>query len=426
MLDSSPPLIEFPDYFEDYFKPARYKGLYGGRGSAKSHCFAGLSVLRCVQSDGFRLVCVREVQRSIGDSVKALIEDKIADYGLSSFFTITEAEIRGLNGSRIIFRGMQNHTAASIKSLEGFDVAWIEEAQTISRKSLDLLTPTIRKAGSEVWASWNPENEDDPIDQDLRTSPPEGAIVKLVNWNDNPWFPPELRQDMERDKSRDPDKYAHVWEGQYRGLSEARVFRNWRVGEVEVPDNVIWFYGADWGFANDETAALRCCVPDGETLYIDAEVYELGVPTESLPTLLNHLPDAREWPMRGDNARPETIDYVRRRGFPKLRACKKGKGSVEDGVSFLQGMNIVIHPRCANLQREIRSYAYKTDPRTGEILPVIEDKNNHLIDALRYAVEGLHRKGKLVEALRDDTRNARGADYGIDDDEDMEDTWKIV
>lgn len=408
------------------FQPARYKGLYGGRGSGKSHVFAGLCVLRCAEREGFRIVCIREVQRSIADSVKQLIEDKIADYGLGDFFTSTETEITGLNGSRIIFRGMQNHTAASIKSLEGFDVAWIEEAQTISQKSLDLLTPTIREEGSEIWASWNPDDEKDPIDVLLRQEPPEGAIVKLVNWSDNPWFPEVLREDMERDRKRDPDKYAHVWEGEYRGLSEARVFRNWRVGEIDPPDNVVWFYGADWGFAQDETAALRCCIPDAQTLYVDAEVYELGVPTDALPKFLNGLPDATKWVMRGDSARPETIDYVRRHGFPKLRAAKKGKGSVEDGVTFLQGMDIVIHPRCVNLEREIRSYAYKTDPRTGEILPAIEDKNNHLIDALRYAVEGLHRRGKLVKEMikPEDDRLRRPKDYRRG--RQSADSWKVA
>lgn len=370
---------------------------------------------------------MREVQRSINDSVKMLIEDKINTFGLSGFFTITENEIRGINGSRIIFRGMQNHTAASIKSLEGFDAAWIEEAQTISRKSLELLTPTIRKSGSEIWASWNPENPDDPIDDELRNHPPEGAIVHLVNWDDNPWFPEELKTDMERDKIRDPDKYEHVWNGQYRGLSEARVFRNWREGEVTPPENIIWFYGADWGFANDETAAMRCCIPDNQTLYIDAEVYELGVPTDALPKFLSGLPDANKWVMRGDNARPETIDYLRRHGFPKLRSARKGKGSIEDGVSFLQGMDIVINPRCPNMVREFRSYAYKTDPRTGEVLPVIEDKNNHLIDALRYAVEGLHRRGKLLAEveMQKDNRLPRPRDAYSGHAEET-DSWKVA
>lgn len=359
------------------------------------------------------MVCVREVQRSIADSVKQLLEDKIAAYGLGGMFSTTENEIACKNGSRIIFRGLQNHTAATIKSLEGMDCAWIEEAQTVSRKSLELLIPTIRKEGSEIWASWNPDDPSDPIDVLLRKDMPEGAIVAQVNWDQNPWFPQVLREDMERDRRRDPDKYAHVWAGEYRGLSEARVFRNWRVGELTPPDNVVWFYGCDWGFAQDETAATRCCMPDDATLYIDAEVYELGVPTDALPKMLDGLPDARRWPIRADNARPETIDYVRRHGFPKIRAAKKGKGSVEDGVTFLQGMDIVVHPSCANLIREIRSYAYKTDPRTGEILPVIEDRNNHLIDALRYAVEGLHRRGKRLKPheMAPDDRLERPTDY---------------
>lgn len=414
---------KFPPYFKPFTKPARYKGLYGGRGSGKSHCFAGWAVIQAARNPNFRIVCAREVQRSIADSVKQLIEDKIETFGLGGFFQSVETEIRGINGSRIIFRGLQNHTAASIKSLEGFDVAWVEEAQTISQKSLDLLTPTIRKEGSEIWFSWNPESAEDPVDRLMRADPPEGATVALVNWDDNPWFPDVLREDMERDQRRDPDKYAHVWGGEYRGLSEARVFRNFREGELEPPENVVWFYGADWGFANDETAALRCCIPDDRTLYIDAEVYELGVPTDALPKFLNGLPDATKWPMRGDSARPETIDYVKRHGFKRLRAAKKGKGSVEDGVSFLQGMDIVINPRCVNTLREFRSYAYKTDARTGEILPVIEDKNNHLIDALRYAVEGLHRRGKLIAQSVAEPKQRN--DYEVSEGEGL-DNWKMM
>jgi len=371
-----------------------------------------------------RVVCVREVQRSIADSVKALLEDKIAAFGLEGFFKITEAEIVGINGSRCIFRGMQNHTAASIKSLEGFDVAWVEEAQTISQKSLELLTPTIRKKNSELWFSWNPDAADDPIDVFLRKETPDGAIVLKVNWDDNPWFPEELRQDMERDRKRDPDKWAHVWNGEYRGLSEARVFRNWRIAELNPPENVVWFYGADWGFANDATAGLRCCVIDRTTLYIDAEVYEVGVPNEKLPSLFSGLPGAPDWPMTADSARPETIDYVRRHGFPKMRPAKKGKGSVEDGVMFLQGMDIVVHPLCANTINELRNYAYKTDRHTGDILPVVEDANNHLMDALRYAVEGLHRKGKLLASAMDAPRKRdRYERHEMDEDEV---SWRVV
>lgn len=417
--------IRFPKYYRPFFEPKRYKGLKGGRGSAKSHCFAGHVILRAASETGFRAVCVREVQRSIADSVKQLLEDKIAAFGLSGFFRSTETEITGRNGSKIIFRGMQNHTAASIKSLEGYDLAWVEEAQTISAKSLELLTPTIRKPGSELWFSWNPDAETDPVDAFfIANDGHEDFLLSHVNYDQNPWFPDELRADMERDKRRDPDKYAHVWGGEYRGMSEARVFRNWRVSELTPPENIVWFYGADWGFAQDATAALRCCIM-GPTLYIDHEVYEVGVPTEALPKFLMGVPGANKWPMRGDNARPETIDYLRRHGFQKLRSAKKGKGSVEDGVSFLQGMDILIHPRCVNTIREFQSYAYKTDPRTGEIVPAIEDANNHLIDALRYAVEGLHRRGKIITAIQGEAEDKldRPTDYGSWGGEE---SWKVA
>lgn len=209
---------EFPEYYRQFFEPVRFKGLHGGRGSGKSHCFAGHMVLRAASEEGFRAVCVREIQRSIADSVKQLIEDKIEEFGLSGFFKLTETEIVGQNDSKIIFRGMQNHTAASIKSLEGYDLAWIEEAQTISKRSLELLTPTIRKPGSEIWASWNPEEETDPIDVFFRGQESPDILCKEVNWDQNPWFPDELKRDMERDKQRDPDKWLHVWQGHYRSL----------------------------------------------------------------------------------------------------------------------------------------------------------------------------------------------------------------
>lgn len=400
--------------------PARYKGAWGGRGSSKSHGFASMAVI-AVKS-GKRVVCLREIQRSIADSVKQLIEDKILAADLGEEFDITEHEIRHTStGGLIIFRGLQNHTAMSIKSLEGFEVAWVEEAQTISQKSLDILTPTIRAPGSELWFSWNPVNDTDPIDVFLRSNPPEGSIVIRVNYTDNPWFPDSLRQDMERDKARDPEKFQHVWCGAYQGKSEARVFRNWMVKELSPPDNAVWFYGADWGFATDPTAALRCCLMES-VLYIDHEAHGIGIPMERLPALLCEVPGFADWPSRGDSARPETIDYVRRHGIRKMRPAKKGKGSVEHGIEFLKGLDIVVHPRCAHVSYELANYAYKTDRMTGEVLPVLEDKHNHFIDALRYAVERIHRKGKLIEVEAKSLPRRR--DYG-DNDEDT-DSWKTL
>ena len=419
-------ILDVPAVFEPLLEPARYLGAYGGRGSGKSHFFAGLAVAKMATQDGFRIVCVREVQVSIKDSVKQLIEDKIAQLGLTAFFQITDQEIRGRNGSLCIFRGLQNHTAASIKSLEGFDVAWIEEAQTISQMSLDLLTPTIRKDGSQIWASWNPVSETDPIDAMFRADDRSNAAVVMANWNDNPYFPEALRDDMERDRDRNPDKYQHVWGGKYQSLSEARIFRNFRVGEIDPPARVVWFGGVDFGFAVDPTFALRCCLIGERTLYIDHEACEVGVATEALPLLLGQVPGLGKWPSIADSARPETIDYLKRHGFPKMRGAKKGKGSVEDGISFLQGLDIVVNPRCPNLIREFGSYAYRTDKRTGTILPEPEDANNHGIDALRYAVERLHRKGKLLppDAIQDDDRLIQPRDYRSRDY--AETSWKTA
>ncbi|ARO14426.1 phage terminase, large subunit [Ketogulonicigenium robustum] len=374
---------------------------------------------------GFRIVCVREVQNSIKDSVKQLLEDKIGALGLSEFFTITDQEIRGQNGSLAIFRGLQNHTAAQIKSLEGFDVAWVEEAQTISQASLDLLTPTIRKPGSELWFGWNPVSEADPVDRLLRGGARDDAIVVQANWSDNPWFPDVLRADLEHDRINNPDKWLHVWEGRYQALSEARIFRNWRVGEIETHERQVWHVGVDFGFAKDPAAALRCALVGDRTLYIDSEAYEVGVPTEALPAFVGRVTDAHIWAGRADSARPETIDYLHRHGFPKLQPSKKGRGSVEDGISFLQGLEIVVHPSCVNMQRELTAYAYKIDKRTNEILPVPEDANNHLIDALRYAVEKLHRKGQLLREPEPDAQRERRDYAPIDDDDDIDD-WKVA
>ncbi|WP_282188456.1 PBSX family phage terminase large subunit [Brucella tritici] len=218
--------IKIPEVFRPLFRPgARYYGAWGGRGSGKSHAFATRLVLECVHQQ-VRAVCLREVQNSIKDSVKQLIEDKIGEYGLLGDFDINDQEIRGPNDSLIIFRGLKSHNAASIKSLEGFNRAWVEEAQTVSQKSLDLLIPTLRADGSELWFSWNPDQPTDPIDKLLRNTSNDNAVVVRANFSDNPFFPEALREDMERDKRSDPAKYAHVWLGEYQTLADMQ-FISW-------------------------------------------------------------------------------------------------------------------------------------------------------------------------------------------------------
>jgi phage terminase large subunit len=385
--------IETPRVFVPLLKPARYKGAYGGRGSGKSHFFAEMLVETALMTPGLRAVCIREVQRSLEQSVKRLVEDKIEALGLGSLFEIQKYEIQTPGDGLIIFQGMQNHTSDSIKSLEGYNIAWIEEAQSLSQRSLDLLRPTIRAEGSEIWAGWNPSKVTDPIDAFFRgdEAPPDSIVVR-ANWQDNPWFPEVLRAEKDWDQRRDADKYAHIWLGEYQRNSEARVFRNWRVEPFETPEKAKFYFGADWGFSIDPTVLVRCYI-EGRTLYVDQEAYKVGCEIDRTPQLFDTIPGARLWPITADSARPETISYVKRNGYPRIKPAAKGANSVQDGIEFLKSYDIVVHPRCRHTIDELTLYSFKTDPLTGEVTPILEDKKNHVIDALRYAVEGVRRKG---------------------------------
>jgi phage terminase large subunit len=217
--------IEVPRAFKPLLVPKRYKGAYGGRGGAKSHFFAEQMIAQCYRQPT-RAVGIREIQKSIRDSVHQLLVDKIQKLSLGAHFEVLETEIRGPRGSNIVFRGMQSYNADSIKSLEGYDLAWVEEAQTLSQRSLDLLRPTIRKESSEIWFGWNPRFRTDPVDQFFRKSPSPDCVSVYVNWRDNPWFPAVLRRDMERDKAVDPDLAEHIWEGGYE-IGHGAILARW-------------------------------------------------------------------------------------------------------------------------------------------------------------------------------------------------------
>lgn len=202
--------------FAPLLQPSRYKGAHGGRGSGKSHFFAELLVDESMMHAGLRSVCIREVQKDLKDSAKLLIEDKIQRHGLGRHFNCLIDRIETPGGGQIIFRGMQDYNSESIKSLEGFDRAWIEEAHTLSQRSLTLLRPTIRKEGSEIWASWNPRRKSDAVDEFLRGSgTPADAIVVQANWSDSPFFPAVLESERLTDLARYPEQYPHVWDGDY-------------------------------------------------------------------------------------------------------------------------------------------------------------------------------------------------------------------
>jgi Phage terminase large subunit len=211
--------------FKPLLAPARYKGAYGGRGSGKSHFFGELMVEECLIVPGTLAVCIREVQKSLMQSSKRLIETKIQQLDVGDQFKILHDRIVTPGDGLIIVQGMQDATAESIKSLEGFRIAWVEEAQTLSQRSLSSLRPTIRTEGSQLWANWNPRRKSDAIDDSLRAKRPDNAVVVQANWRDNPWFPDVLDEERRLDLEIYPERYAHVWEATTLRPSRARTSR---------------------------------------------------------------------------------------------------------------------------------------------------------------------------------------------------------
>jgi len=379
---------QIPKAFAGLFQPNRYKVYYGGRGGAKSWNFARALILLALRKK-LRILCTRELQISIADSVHRILTDQIFELGVVKHFNVTKTSIFcNRTGTEFIFKGLR-HNSTEIKSTEGIDICWVEEAQRVSNDSWRMLIPTIRKANSEIWISFNPENEEDPTYQRFIVSPPPGALVQKVNYYDNPFFPDVLRQEMEHCRATDLDAYMNVWEGECVKISDAIVFKNRvRVDVFEAPRHTRLYFGVDWGFANDPIVLSRFYVRD-ERLWIEYEAYEVGTELDEIPSLFDTIPGSREWPLRADNSRPETISYVRRQGF-NITAAEKWSGCEEDGVAHLKGFKeIVIHERCKHALFESRHYQYKVDKQTGDVLPILLDKHNHCIDSWRYGLDGV-------------------------------------
>jgi phage terminase large subunit len=232
--------------------------------------------------------------------------------------------------------------------------------------------------------------------------------VVQANYQHNPWFPVELQKEMEYDRGRDVEKYQHVWLGGYQMRSETRVFKNWKVEEFEVDRAAIKRQGADWGFAIDPTVLIQSYIV-GRTLYVCHEAYRIGCEIIDTPDLFATVPESDKWPIIADSARPETISYMQKHGYPRMYSAHKGAGSIEEGVNFLQGFDIVVHPRCKHTIDELTMYSYKTDPLTDKVLPVLEDKKNNVIDALRYSHEGARKASVKREVVKVKPRQRMGA-----------------
>ena len=392
--------IDVSEPFADGLMPKRYKCWHGGRESAKSWCVARLLLVRAYR-EKIRVLCAREYQNSIADSVHQVLKTQIDMMGMSRHFEVQNNRITSLStGSNFVFKGL-HHNVREIKSFEGVDVCWIEEAENISAESWKVLIPTIRKERSEIWVTFNPDQETDPTYRMFVLNPPPDSLVRQVNWRDNPWFPETLRAEKDRCKAVDEDAYQHIWEGATRKISNSIIFSGkWETRAFDAPSNARFYFGADWGFSQDPTALVRCYI-DNRCLFVDWEASGVGVNIgEETAALFDRIPESRRWPIRADSSRPETISAMRRMGF-KIDAARKWPRSVEDGIASIKAFDkIVVHERCKRTIDEMKHYRYRVDRVTGDVLPIILDANNHCMDAIRYALDEHIQSGAKMRSFR--------------------------
>ena len=381
----------------------RYRGAYGGRGSAKTRSFALMTAIKGYQFAEAEvsgvILCARKFMNSLADSSMEEVKQAIrAIEWLADYYEIGQNYIRTKNGLvSYVFCGLR-HNLDSIKSKARILLCWVDEAENVSEIAWRKLTPTVRETNSEIWVTWNPETEGSPTDVRFRQKPPENAIIVEMNYNDNPFFPDVLEQERLSDLARlDYASYAWVWEGAYLENSDKQ-FLSGRYIVEEFDDNLYkqadrLLFGADFGFANDPNTLIRSFILN-DCLYIEYEAYGVNIELDEMPAFYDSVPEARKWAIKGDCSRPETISHIKRKGF-NISAAKKWQGSVEDGIAYLRGFKkIIIHPRCKHTATEARLYSYKTDRMTGEVLPIIVDANNHCWDAVRYSLDG-YIKNKL-------------------------------
>lgn len=392
--------ITYPRKFEPLVeKHWRYKVAKGGRGSAKSHSFCKLAVERAAR-ERIRVGCFRETQNSIKDSVHYLVKKKIYELQLQKYFQITDNSIKSWTGADFIFKGFQDPEA--LKSLEDVDIAYIEEARTTSKRSLQILRPTIRKPGSELWFNFNPEDENDPVYQEFVVNKPDDCIVVDMNFRDNPWFPQELEAERLHCLKTDPESYQWIWEGQCRGFAADVIFKERCVfdADFDTPADARFYFGLDFGYAEDPLSCHRYFIKDNN-LYIDYEVFGRGIELEEIAPALLKIPEIKKWEIGADSSRPDTISFLKNKGF-RIFGAEKGEGSVDDGITFLRGFSkIFIHKRCPGAKHDYQNYKWKKDKLSQEILPIPIDKDNHACDDSRYALNRyIKRKISSFEVLK--------------------------
>lgn len=376
---------------------------HGGRGSAKSEALALIGILESYIDDGV-ILCAREIQKSIDDSLYASVVAKVQELGLDGDFYVTKTKIQNIKtGSKFMFAGLKSNIT-NVKSIKKLRVVLVDEAENVSQNSWDVIRPTPRYGNTRLYVVFNPRFEIDPTWQEfVKTQDPDTLCVK-INWRDNPWFPQSLERQRQRALRGDIGKYNWIWEGDFLRVSDRSILgRQLKVDYFDVDDSFGHPYiGIDWGFSNDPNVIVECYVK-GNNLY----VHKCGIKkqvqlTATAGWLQSKVPMVTKYPAYADCARPETISMVSET-LPMVKACKKWSGSIEDGVAFLQTFeSIIIHPKaCTNqdeqdeLIAELYGYSYKVlnkDTPQEEVTADIEDKSNNVADAIRYALQPLIKK----------------------------------
>ena len=395
---------------QNFSQPGLHRIFRGGRGSAKTMSLAKMTAVRGVEllhagRTGV-ILASRERLNSLDESSMEEIKTAIRTTpGLAAYYEIGEKFIRSRCGRiKYVFAGLRQNLD-SIKSKSRILLNWSDEAETISDIAWQKLLPTLREDGVENWISFNPESPESATWLNFVENPPPATVETEINWRDNPWFPATLEAQRLDCLTRRPEIYDHIWEGAHRIFTDAQIFAGYfAVDDFEVTDS--WhgpYYGLDFGFSQDPTAAVECWVSDNR-LYVRREAGKIKLDIDDTPAFLDsHMPDLARHVVYADSARPESISYLKRHGIPRCEGVIKWSGSVEDGIEFMKTFDkIVIHPDCTETAREFRLYSYKIDRLTEQILPKIVDAFNHYIDAIRYALSPMIRKrgsaGMLVKS----------------------------
>lgn len=405
--------IEFPAKLQCLFKPKRLKVLHGGRGSGKSWAVARALLIIGAQKP-MRILCAREIQKSIKDSVHRLLSDQIQAMGLGAFYEVLETEIRGNNGTLFLFAGLAQHTVESIKSFEGVDIVWPEEAQVVTKRSWDVLTPTIRKDGSEIWITLNPDMETDETYKRFvlgRPDESDDAYVIQMNWRDNHWFPAVLEKERQDTLNRDPENYQNIWEGQPKRVAEGAIYRHEVVRMIEekrvrpVPYDPILRVHTVWDLGWNDAMTI------GLWQRQSSEVRCIGYIEDSHRTLDSYIAQLEKHPYRWGT------DFIPHDG--RARNTQTGK-STEEALQAM-GRNVKVLPqldieegikaarmmfprvylddeKTQRLQECLKRYQRAINQATREPAGPLHDEHSHGADMFRYTAMAVDEMGNSDKA----------------------------